>query len=583
MRRFLTLLHQDLVKQMENNSIKLFGVAASQGIAFGKAYLYRPNSLENFQTCFKEQAATARITAFEKAIKSAHKELEELYVGLFSKNSPDAKIFEAQQEILQDEEMKESVLQAITEEHLEPHIAINTVFSQFATMLESVSDPLISARAADIRDVGQRLIRILLQKEALDLSALPFGSILVAYDLLPSDTASLDRTRVEGLVAVTGNITSHTAIISRSMRIPAVLGVTDAMEKLHDGTFLALDGTSGIVYVDPTSEELEELRRSAKEYKDSSRKAEAYRLKKAITTDGVAVDIGINIGKPGKNFESCDFCGLFRTEFLFLDKAAMPDEEAQFLEYRRAVEIACGKYITVRTMDIGGDKSLPYLSMPKEDNPFLGNRALRLCLQYPELFIAQLRAILRASAFGPIKLMYPMVSSLDDFRRAKAITKSVMKELDSQGIAFDHHIEQGIMIETPSISEISDIVAREVDFASVGTNDLCQYLCAADRLNSDVSEYYQTFSPAMLRCLARIAAAFTSAGKPLSICGEMGGDPRATKLLIGMGYRKLSMDATNHDAVKAAVCQMSSEEAKQLAVAALACATQEEVFSLIKE
>ena len=559
----------------------LSGLAVSGGIAFGTAYKYCPDDvkMEEVEMGLGEPAEDTQI--YKNALNAVDQELSELYRRASLSGTESAKIFEAQREILQDEEMKEEILHVITEQKIGPAAAVDQVFSRFADLLGRVTDPLIAARVADIRDVGQRLLRFLLKIERTDLACLPPGTILIAHDLLPSDTAQLDPEHVKGIVTECGSYTSHTAILSRSLGIPAILGVADVLEQVYSGEQAAVDGSAGMVYLSPSEDTVKTLQQRVQTFQEEQQRIHSFLTKPAVTRDGVPIDIGINIGGEDTDFSSCDFCGLFRTEFLFLDKAAFPSEEEQFRCYRDIVRRADGKDVVLRTLDIGGDKSLPYLSLPQEENPFLGKRALRLCFDHTNIFRTQLRAVLRASAYGSLKIMYPMVGSLEDFRRAKAEALSVMQELSKEGIDFNPNIEQGIMIEIPAIAEIADLAAQEVDFASVGTNDLCQYLCAADRLNPSVSQYYQSFSPAVLRCLEKIAVAFQNTGKPLSVCGEMGGDIRAAKLLIGLGYRKLSMSEPHIGAIKDLVCRTSLADAQMLAREALGCRTEEEVLHLI--
>ena len=567
---------------MGGAAICLSGFAVSEGVAFGSTYLYCPAVPAVGRARFSGDPAP-HLAQYEESMAAAERQLTAICQKLREREEAAAKIFEAQMEILQDEEMDECVRAAIREESLTPAAAVEQVYEQFAQLLAQAADMLIAARAADIRDVKLRLLRIICGLAPADLSLLPPDTILVARDLLPSDTALLDPACVAAIVTELGNQTSHTAILSRSLGIPAVLAVKGALERIPPHAFAAVDALSGEVYCQPEEPVCQRLREKQRVFLEKKQRQQSYLSRRAVTTDGVNVEIGVNIGGPRNDFTSCDYCGLFRTEFLFLDQPALPDEETQFAHYRRTLEEAEGKLVTLRTLDIGGDKSVPCLPLPKEDNPFLGCRALRLFLERRDLFCTQLRAALRASAYGRMQIMYPMVGSLADFRRAKELTRLVMEELEAEGIPYDREIPLGIMIEIPSIALTADLAAEEVDFASVGTNDLCQYLCAADRLNPAVASYYESFSPAMLRCLRDICGAFDRAGKPISICGELAGEEKAAKLLVGLGFRKLSMNAGQHGAVKAAVCGFSLAEARALAGRALTCKTQEEVLALLEQ
>lgn len=563
---------------MEEKTNYLSGIVASEGITFGRAYLYRPKSQE-IQQVYTEKDG---IQQYEQSIQTAKQQLTDIYERLLIRADENAKIFEAQQEILDDEEMDQCVRKLIMDSRIAPIEAIEQIYEQFAEILSKAGDPLIAARTSDIRDVKLRLQRVLSGTAIDELASLPEGTVLVANDLLPSDTALLDPCCIAAIITEQGSQTAHTAILSRSLGIPALLAVRGAMDTIQTGMSVAVDAISGRVYCQPNEAIRSALDKKRLSFDGEKCIQQQYLYKKAVTTDGTYIQIGINIGGDESDFSSCDYCGLLRTEFLFLERQELPDEQTQFQQYKKIVENAQGKIVTLRTLDIGGDKALPYLPLPKEDNPFLGCRALRLCLEEQDIFRTQLRAALRASAYGKMQIMYPMVGSLIDYRHAKAITHQVMAELDAEGIAYDKAIPLGIMIEIPSIAQIADLAAEEVDFASVGTNDLCQYLCAADRLNAAVAQNYESYGPAMLRCLRDICRAFDRAGKPISICGELAGEKNAVELLVGMGYRKFSMNAKQHAAIKASICNFSLHEAQELFACAIKCRTQEEILELVQ-
>ena len=371
--------------------------------------------------------------------------------------------------------------------------------------------------------------------------------------------------------------------MARGYRIPAVLGVPGATTALQDGTFIVLDGTSGIVLTEPTDDDVTTYKKKQADYLAQLAAEEEFLHKDAALRCGQRIKIGVNLGNKStpENFVGSDFVGLLRTEFLYMGSDHMPTEQEQYEAYKLVVEHAEGRPVTLRTLDVGGDKTLSYLPLPKEDNPFLGKRAVRLCFELPDLFKTQLRAALRASAAGPLQIMFPMVGSIDDVRRAKAFVEEAKAELDARGEAYDKNIRLGVMIEIPSIAAIADLVAKEVDFASIGTNDLCQYLCAVDRMNPDISDYYQTFSPALIRVIGQIIEQFDAQGKEISMCGELAGDARAAMLLAGLGLRKFSMSPSSVARVKQALSRFTLQEAQQAAATAKNLATQQDILDFL--
>lgn len=563
----------------------LKGNPVSQGFAMGKVYIYKAFSCDVFETYFEpEPKIPVYLDNYLKACESADQELLAVIASFDEKDAEKAKIFEAHREILADEDMNEEIRSLICDERAMPDHAVDKIYSEFAALLRGVDDPLIAARATDLRDVRNRLIRILHGEPERNLSRLQDPVIIVAHDLLPSDTATLDRAHVLGIVTEVGGSTSHTAILARSFGIPAVLGVPGATEALTEGETILLDAQKGNVFISADAESLALFEENRRNFEEDRRVTLSYLSALAALGDGTPIQIGLNIGSPqyDEAYRYASFVGLFRSEFLYMQNTELPDEETQFKAYKQALENAGGKPVTLRTLDIGGDKHIPYLPMEEEDNPFLGCRALRLCLKQPELFRTQLRAALRASAFGELWVMFPMVGSIEDIRAARRHLDAAKEELKAEGRNFDPKLKVGIMIEIPSIAMLSDLAAKECDFASVGTNDLCQYLHAVDRMNSTIGEYYQSYSPAMLRMLERIFAAFNKAGKPISVCGELAGDPLAAPVLAGLGLRKFSMNASAIAKVKQALSQYSLKEAEDLAQEAINCPTQEEVLRLLK-
>lgn len=553
------------------------GEPVSGGIAIAPAYFYEAWEPRIERKGFEPGREKEKLEAFHRALERAKEELTRF--GGQETRGEQAAIFQAQGELLEDEELLSGTERAIREERLEPETAVDKVFAEYAERIGSVEDPLIAARSADLYDVRRRLLRVLQGREERTLSRLKEDVILVAEELLPSDTVSLDRAHVKGILTRAGGINSHSAILARSFRIPALAGVEEAGQ-IREGTLLALDAVGGQVILWPTQEEIGDCWERQEKFLKRRAQEEQYLDKPGATRDGVSIRLGINIDSG--NFEvpekQYDFVGLFRTEFLYMEKLTLPTEEEQFERYREVLLKAGRKTVTLRTLDIGGDKSLPGLRLAKEENPFLGNRGIRLCLAIPELFRTQLRAALRASVYGSLRLMFPMVGGMEELCGAKRRVKEVMEELDREQIAYDRQIKLGIMIEVPSVALIADLAAEEVDFASLGTNDLTQYVCAADRRNPEVRAYYRSTSPAMLRLLEGVFAAFHKAGKEICVCGEMAGDPRTAVLLAGLGARRLSMSASSLAGVKAALAMVTLAEARELAKECLELRTREEIW-----
>ena len=563
--------------------MQLKGNGVSGGIALGKIYLYKAFQCNVTAETFTQGEEQHYLQQWADAKTAAQAELEEIIRSMTAAGNDKAKIFTAHIEILQDEEIDELVTKAIRDKQSMPDWAIDCAFNEFIELLSGANDLLIAERVADLRDVRARLLRVLKGKKEKNLSHLSEQVIVVARDLLPSDTATLDRSKVIGIVTEVGGATSHSAILARGYRIPAVLGVPGATDSLQDGTFIVLDGTSGLVLTEPTDDDVTRYKKKQADYLAQLAAEEEFLHKDAALRCGQRIKIGVNLGNKStpENFVGSDFVGLLRTEFLYMGSDHMPTEQEQYEAYKLVVEHAEGRPVTLRTLDVGGDKTLSYLPLPKEDNPFLGKRAVRLCFELPDLFKTQLRAALRASAAGPLQIMFPMVGSIDDVRRAKAFVEEAKAELDARGEAYDKNIRLGVMIEIPSIAAIADLVAKEVDFGSIGTNDLCQYLCAVDRMNPDISDYYQTFSPALIRVIGQIIEQFDAHGKEISMCGELAGDARAAILLAGLGLRKFSMSPSSVARVKQALSRFTLQEAQQAAATAKNLATQQEVFDFL--
>lgn len=559
------------------------GKPVSPGVAIGPAYQYKAFSCDVYETYVQPGEEQSALAAYQSAVQKADAELQQI-IGTFPPEECDkAKIFEAHREILADDELDGEIRDAILIKRQSADFAVDRVCTEFASLLSGVRDANIAARAADIRDVRNRLLRILHGETEHNLSRLPSPCVVVAHDLLPSDTATIDRENVLAIVTEVGGATSHSAILARAFGIPAVLGVPDATQALPDGNKVIVDAISGEVLAEPDGDAIARSRKKQEAYLADQQDAWQYLSLPAVTKDGTAVEIGLNIGSDASwpEGDSFSFVGLFRTEFLYMERETLPSEDEQTAAYRGVLEHAAGRPVTLRTLDIGGDKTLPALPLPKEENPFLGCRALRLSLNHRDLFLAQLRAALRASVHGPIQIMFPMVGSLEDLRAGKAALEEAKAQLKAGGVPFDPNIPVGIMVEIPSIAVLADEAARECDFASVGTNDLCQYLFAADRMNPLTAEYYQSFSPVMFRVLSVVFNAFHRAGKPVSVCGEMAGDPEAAPVLLGLGLRKFSMNASAIPAVKRALRNITLADAETLTRAVCAAGTQVEVRELI--
>ncbi len=559
------------------------GNPVSPGIAVGTVYQYKAFVCNVYETYVQPGDEQTTLSAYVEGVRAVNTELIAIIDDL-SKRDPDkAKIFEAHREILADDEMDEEIRHAILQQRQTADYAVDRIYTENAVLLSQVSDVNIAARAADIRDVRNRLLRVLHGQKEHNLSMLPAPCVVVAHDLLPSDTATIDRKNVLAIITEVGGATSHSAILARAFGIPAILGVSDATQALPNGKDVIVDALDGQVFAQPDDETVARCRKKQAAYLLDQKNAQQYLTLPAITKDDIAVEVGLNIGSEVDWPEdgSYTFVGLFRTEFLYMERDRLPSEEEQVDAYRQVLERAAGRPVTLRTLDVGGDKTLPSLPLPAEENPFLGCRALRLCLKHRDLFLTQLRAALRASVYGPLQIMFPMVGSLEDLRAGKAALEEAKSQLAANGVSFDPHIPVGIMVEIPSIAILADEVAKECDFASVGTNDLCQYLFAADRMNPLTAEYYQTFSPAMFRVLFAIFGAFQRAGKSVSVCGEMAGNPKAAPILLGLGLRKFSMNASAIPTVKRVLRNVTLAEAEALTHAVLAASTESIVLDLI--
>ena len=464
--------------------------------------------------------------------------------------------------------------------------AFESTCDMFAGMFQMADDELTRQRATDIGDIKVRMLKILTGTPDVNISEVPAGTILVAEDLTPSMTAGIVKENVAGIITAVGGKTSHSAILARALEIPAVLSVDGIVDKVSDGMTAVVDGCDGICILDPSQEEIDEYRAKREKYLSDKALLEVYRGKDTVTADGVKVHLYGNIGNPedAKQVAACDGegVGLFRTEFLFMGASELPSEEEQFQAYKAAAETMEGREVIIRTIDVGGDKDIPYLGLEKEDNPFLGFRAVRYCLQNKDSYRVQLRALLRASAFGDIKIMVPLVTCVDEIRSVKALVKELMVELNAENVAYNKDIQVGAMIETPAASLIADLLAKEADFFSIGTNDLTQYTMAVDRGNAKVAYLYSSYNPAVLRSMKNIIEAANAAGIMVGMCGEAAADPLLIPLLISFGLGEFSVSATSVLATRGTIAKWSKAEVDELAAKALSLATETEVAELLK-
>ncbi|MBM7693159.1 phosphotransferase system enzyme I (PtsI) [Peribacillus deserti] len=563
----------------------LKGIAASNGIAIAKAYrLIEPDLTVSKQTITAPSEETAR---FQEAVNISKSELQAIRDNAEKQLGSDkAAIFDAHLLVLSDPELIAPIEDKIQNEQVNAEFALKETADMFVMMFEQMDNEYMKERAADIRDVTKRVLSHLLGVQIPNPSMISEEVIIIAEDLTPSDTAQLNRTYVKGFTTNIGGRTSHSAIMARSMEIPAVVGTKEATESIQNGDLVIVDGINGEVHINPTPELVQKYEQEHAAY--GEQKAEWAKLvnEKTVSADGRHVELAANIGTPkdleGVKSNGGEAVGLYRTEFLYMGRDQLPTEDEQFDAYKAVLEGMEGKPVVVRTLDIGGDKELPYLDLPKEMNPFLGFRAIRLCLEEQDIFRTQLRALLRASKYGNLKIMFPMIATLDEFRQAKAILEEEKQTLLTQGVEVADRIETGIMVEIPSTAVMADTFAKEVDFFSIGTNDLIQYTMAADRMNERVSYLYQPYNPAILRLVKMVIDAAHKEGKWAGMCGEMAGDETAIPLLLGLGLDEFSMSATSILRARSIIKRLSQPEMEQLANEVLGLRTAEEVVNAVQ-
>ncbi|MCE2268540.1 phosphoenolpyruvate--protein phosphotransferase [Streptococcus thermophilus] len=568
----------------------LKGIAASDGVAVAKAYLLVQPDL-SFETVTVEDisAEEARLDAALAASQDELSVIREKAVESLGEEA--AAVFDAHLMVLADPEMTGQIKETIRAKQVNAEAALTEVTNMFIAIFEGMDDnPYMQERAADIRDVTKRVLANLLGKKLPNPATIDEESIIVAHDLTPSDTAQLNKKFVKAFVTDIGGRTSHSAIMARTLEIAAVLGTNNITELVKDGDILAVSGITGEVVINPTEEQIAEFKAAGEAY--AKQKAEWAQLKDAptVTADGKHFELAANIGTPkdveGVNDNGAEAVGLYRTEFLYMDSQDFPTEEDQYEAYKAVLEGMNGKPVVVRTMDIGGDKELPYFDLPKEMNPFLGYRALRISISETgnQMFRTQLRALLRASVHGKLRIMFPMVALLTEFRTAKGILEEEKAKLVAEGVAVADDIEVGIMIEIPAAAMLADQFAKEVDFFSIGTNDLIQYTMAADRMNEQVSYLYQPYNPSILRLINNVIKAAHAEGKWAGMCGEMAGDQTAVPLLVGMGLDEFSMSATSILRTRSLMKKLDTAKMEEYANRALTeCSTMEEVLELSKK
>ncbi|WCF08957.1 phosphoenolpyruvate--protein phosphotransferase [Paenibacillus thiaminolyticus] len=567
----------------------LQGIAAASGYAIGQAFVLQEQEASVERADIAPGEADAEVERLQNAVAQSKEELEKIKESTAARlGEHEAEIFATHQLLLEDEEFIGQAIAQIRAMNVNAEYALHEVTEQLVAIFAGMDDEYLRERAADFRDVSKRVQRHLSGAKAASLNDFAEAVVLIANDLTPSDTAQLDRSKVAGFVTQIGGRTSHSAIMARSMEIPAVVGLTDAMHSVKTGQMVIVDGSSGIVLIDPDAETLAAYREKKVKFELRREEMKQYKDRPSVTADGHQVELVANIGNPqdalGARNHGAEGVGLFRTEFLYMGRDNFPSEEEQYHAYTAVCQtMGAEKPIVIRTLDIGGDKELSYLELPKEMNPFLGYRAIRLCLDRKDLFKTQLRAILRASAHGNIKLMYPMIATITELRAANELLAEARQELDAEGVAYNREMEVGIMIEVPAAAIAADQLAEEVDFFSIGTNDLVQYTMAADRMNQQVSHLSQPFHPSVLRLIKMVIDAAHSRGKWAGMCGEMAGNLKAIPLLLGLGLDEFSMSASSVLPARVLLSRLDREAMKPLAEEALQLKTAEEIQYLVVE
>ena len=556
------------------------GIAGSEGIGIGKVVLIEEHDLTvEKKSVTDTDAELKRLQdAIEKFVSITNEMADKMEKTV---GEQDADILRGHIIMLQDPMIEEQISALMISEKISAEMALEQVLDQTAEMFAAVPDELIQQRATDLMDIKSRMLKILMGIEEVDISQVPENTVLVARDLTPSMTAGINPANIAGILTEVGGRTSHSAILARAMEIPAVLSIEGICGIVKNGDTVVLDGSKGEAIVNPDEATVKEFEKKFADYAAEKELLKAYKGKPSQTKDGVKVELVSNIGKPedADKVVECDGegIGLFRTEFLFMDRDSVPTEEEQFEAYKKVAETMKGKPVIIRTLDIGGDKAIPYLGLETEENPFLGFRAIRFCLKRRDIYEVQLRALLRASAFGDIKIMVPLVTGVDELRAVKVILEDIKRQLDKDGIAYNKDVKVGVMMETPAACMMADALAKEADFFSIGTNDLTGYTMAVDRGNAKVAYLYSTYNPAVLRAIKRIIECGKAEGIMVGMCGEAAADPKLIPLLLAFGLDEFSVSATSVLKTRKTISDCSIDECKALAEKVMKCVTEEEV------
>lgn len=562
------------------------GINGSEGIGIGKAIIIEEHDIT------VEKKTVEDVDAEVKRLEDTIEQFQTITMEMADKmaetvGEQDADILRGHVLLLCDPMVKDEVVNAIKNEKINSEAALEQVLDATAAMFATIPDELIQQRATDLMDIKARMLKMLMGIEDVDISQVPNGTVLVARDLTPSMTAGINPENIAGILTEVGGRTSHSAILARAMEIPAVLSIDSICSIAKNGDSVVLDGTKGVAIINPDEETVAQYEKKYKEYQAEKELLKAYKGQPSQTKDGVKVELVCNIGNPSDADKviECDGegVGLFRTEFLFMDRDSIPTEEEQFEAYKAVAEKLDGKPVIIRTLDIGGDKAIPYLGLEEEENPFLGFRAIRFCLQRKDIYEAQLRALVRASAFGKIKIMVPLVTCVDELREVKAMVADIMKEYDETGVSYNKDLEIGVMMETAAACMIADLLAKEAAFFSIGTNDLTGYTMAVDRGNAKVAYLYSTYNPAVLRSIRRIIECGKAEGIMVGMCGEAAADPKLIPLLLAFGLDEFSVSATSVLKTRKIISSCEIAEAKALAEKVMAATTEAEVIEILGE
>ena len=566
--------------------MEIKGIGASPGIAIGKALV-----LEHKEMVIEKKEnvnVKVEVEKLNSAVDTSKKELSAVKEKVAKElGEEEAEIFGAHLLVLEDPEFIGEAENKIKNESLNAEYALNEVKDMFVSIFESMDNDYMRERAADVKDVTNRVLRHILGIKIIDLSNLSDEVVLIAHDLTPSDTATMDKKKVLGFLTNIGGRTSHTAIMSRTLEIPAIVGLSDVTDKVKDSDMIVFDGDKGIVIVSPEEDVVAEYQEKKRIFEEDKKALELLKGQPSVTTDGKHVELAGNIGTPndleGLINNDAEGVGLYRTEFLYMDSDEFPSEEIQFEAYKKVLEGMNGKPVVIRTLDIGGDKKLSYFEMEEEMNPFLGYRAIRLCLDRTDIFKTQLRALFRASVYGKLRIMFPMISSLEELLAAKAICEEVKSDLKEEGLGYSDDVEIGMMIEIPSAAVISDLLAKHVDFFSIGTNDLIQYTCAVDRMNQKISYLYNQFNPAVLRLIKMVIKNAHAEGKWVGMCGESAGDQMMIPILLGFGLDEFSMSPISILRARRLINSVSEKDMQAISDKVLEFGTAKEIESYMKD